>query len=80
MLDLARINFIDLEIKQIYTDKDGLNGSEFLVQMVNHPETSNQIKNLTPLEFSKMRLHLQKSIVSQLSKRALMAQMIINQY
>jgi hypothetical protein len=78
MVDLARLNLIDLVVTKLASDKEGVTGSEFLVQLEKRPTPTNPIRNMSSDEFNQLRMQFQLSIVSQLSKRALMAGLFTN--
>jgi len=78
IVDLARLNLIDLAVTKLASDKEGLTGSEFLVQLEKRPGPTNPMRKMSSDEFNQLRMQLQLSIVSQLSKRALMAGLLTN--
>jgi hypothetical protein len=78
MIDLARLDLIDLVLTKIASDKEGSIGSEFLVQLEKRPGPSNPIRKMSSEEFNGVRMQLQLAIISQLSKRALMAGLLTN--
>jgi hypothetical protein len=65
-------------VTKLASDKEGLTSSEFLVQLEKRPGLSNPIREMSSEEFNALRMQLQLAIVSQLSKRALMAGLLTN--